>query len=321
MFSAYLAPRGFEQDLIAELGDRILEVRGRLVLASGEPADAAWAQNVWRNPQWISVASIGDAARKLKALQRNWFLHSVDHHRRAALIQEQLPKVAARPLSFGDASVPTRAGHPSTARIPSRPDAPVGGWTLWEPHLLLAATDTSSPFPHGEVRFVENKIDPPGRAYLKLWEVFTLLGRGPEPGELCLDLGAAPGGWTWVLATLGARVFSVDKAPLAPRIAALPNVQHCVGSGFGLDPRHAGAVDWLFSDMICYPDRLLHVVGRWLELGRCRNFICTLKFQAATDHTTARAFAAIPGSRLLHLSCNKHELTWVLLRGDATGHG
>ena len=151
-FAVYLAPRGFEQDLIAELGDRVLETRGRLVLASGAPTAAAWAQNVWRNPEWISVASIGDAARKLKGLQRNWALHAVDHHRRATLIQEQLPKVAARPLSFGEASEPAGPGRRQTARIPALPEAPLGGWTLWEPGLALAATDTSSPFPDGEAR-------------------------------------------------------------------------------------------------------------------------------------------------------------------------
>ena len=74
-----------------------------------------------------------------------------------------------------------------------------------------------------------------------------------------------------------------------------------------------GQVDWLFSDMICYPDRLLETVQEWLAAGACRNVVCTLKFQAQTDHETARAFAAIPGGRLLHLSCNKHELTFVKL--------
>ena len=296
-FCVYLAPRNFLPDLLHELGERAILARERLVLAKGPPTPAAWAQNVWRSPQWLPVSSIGDAARSLKAVQRNWRLHAVDHHRRAALIQEQLPAVACRPHIFG-APAPT---------------APLGGWTLWEPGLVLASADTSSPFADGEALFAENKLDPPGRAYLKLWEVFTLLGVRPQPGELCLDLGSAPGGWSWVLGTLGARVFSVDKAPLAPQVASMPNVQHCLGSGFGLDPRHAGAVDWLFSDMICYPERLLETVRRWLEMGQCRNFVCTLKFQAETDHATAQAFAAIPGSRLMHLSCNKHELTWVRL--------
>jgi 23S rRNA (cytidine2498-2'-O)-methyltransferase len=69
-------------------------------------------------------------------------------------------------------------------------------------------------------------------------------------------------------------------------------------------------VDWLFSDVVCYPARLLALVERWLANGTCRNFVCTIKFQGPTDHETARRFAAIPGSQLRHLFHNKHELTW-----------
>ena len=59
------------------------------------------------------------------------------------------------------------------------------------------------------------------------------------------------------------------------------------------------------------PTRAL--VERWREAGLARNMVCTIKFQAETDHATARAFAAIPGARLMHLHHNKHELTWALL--------
>ena len=295
-FAAFIAPRGFEKELLTELGSRVLVARGRLVLARGARG-AAWAQNGWINPQWIPIVSVGDGVRKLREIQRNWWLDSVGHHRRARLIQSQLPHVSARRQVFGQPA----------------PTGRLGGWTLWEPDLMLASPVTTSAFPDGDVEFVENKTDPPGRAYLKLWELFTLLGVRPGPGELCLDLGASPGGWTWVLGQLGASVFSIDRAPLAPGVAALPTVESCRGSGFGLDPRDAGAVDWLFSDMICYPTRLLEAIRRWLAEGRCRNYVCTLKFQAETDFETMRAFAAIPGSRLMHLSCNKHELTWVSL--------
>ena len=44
------------------------------------------------------------------------------------------------------------------------------------------------------------------------------------------------------------------------------------------------------------------------------NFVCTLKFQAETDHDTTRRFAKIPGSRVVHLHHNKHELTWFRIR-------
>lgn len=293
--TGYLAPEGFVAELLAELGPEVSAVLGRLVLAPGPPRPAAWVANLWHEPQRIAIASIGDAARKLRAIQRNWALYSHAHHRRAALIAEQLPKVSAKPLVFGSPA----------------PTAPLGSWTLIDPGTVLAAPRCSSPFPNGEISFVEDRAAPPSRAYLKLWELFTLSGEKPSPGELCLDLGSSPGGWTWVLQSLGARVISVDKAPLDPRIAALPGVEVRRESAFALEPQALGGIDWLFSDVVCYPRRLLALVERWLAAGTCRRFVCTLKFQGPTDHDTARRFAAIPGSRLLHLHHNKHELTWI----------
>ncbi len=290
--TAYLAPAGYVAELAAELGDGV-PVAERLFVAPGPPRAAAWAQNVWYDPQEIAVASIADAARRLRAIQRNWAVFAPRHHRRAMLIQARLPHVSARPLVFGEAP----------------PAAPLGSWTLLDPCTLLAAPRCASPFPNGEVRFVEDRAGPPNRAYLKLWEALTRLGRRPLPGEVCVDLGASPGGWSWVLAGLGARVVAVDKAPLAPAVAALANVEARRTSAFALQPF---AADWLFADIACYPARLLGLVERWLAAGTCRNFVCTVKFQGPTDHAVAARFAAIRGSRLVHLYHNKHELTWLL---------
>ena len=152
-----------------------------------------------------------------------------------------------------------------------------------------------------------------GRAYLKLWEALTVIGQRPGPGEICLDLGSSPGGWSWALQRMGARVISVDKAPLDPEIARLPGIEYRAESAFAIDPAAIGPVDWLFSDVVCYPARLLALVERWLAAGTCRRFVCTIKFQGATDHATAARFAAIPSSTLRHLHHNKHELTWIKL--------
>ncbi len=54
-------------------------------------------------------------------------------------------------------------------------------------------------------------------------------------------------------------------------------------------------VDWLCSDVIAYPDRLLALVHRWIEAGAASHIVCTIKFQGPTDHDAAEAFAAIPG--------------------------
>ncbi|HTI83514.1 MAG TPA: SAM-dependent methyltransferase [Acetobacteraceae bacterium] len=234
-------------------------------------------------------------------MQRNWALYSTTSHRRAALIEANLPKVSARPLPFGTPP----------------PEAPLGSWTLLDANTLFAAANCSSAFPNGELRFVEDRTAPPSRAYLKLWEAFTLLGIRPRPGDTCLDLGASPGGWTWVLQSLGARVLAVDKAPLDPRIATLPGIEIRHESAFAQQPAAIGPIDWLFSDVVCYPARLLALVERFLAAGTVRNVLCTIKFQGETDFATQRRFAAIPGSRLMHLHANRHELTWVRL---AAGH-
>jgi len=297
--TAYLAAEGFESQLREELGRAGVTVQadhGRLLLSDAPAHEAAWAANIWRDCLELPVASIGTAAKALRDIQRNWAMYAPLHHRRAALIQEKLPHVSAKPVVF-----PTAA-----------PTAPLGSWTLLAPDRILAAASCSSPFPNGEVELVEDKVGPPSRAYLKLWEALVRLRRWPQPGERCLDLGACPGGWTWVLARLGANVVAVDKAPLDPKVAAMPGVEWRGESAFGLEPASVGPVDWLFSDVICYPARLLRLVERWQVTGQVGNFVCTIKFQGETDHETARAFAAIPGATVLHLHNNKHELTFLL---------
>jgi 23S rRNA (cytidine2498-2'-O)-methyltransferase len=294
--TAYLAAEGFVAELTHELGE-IEFAHERLLVAAGPPLPAIWAQNIWLDPIEIAIDSIGDAARKLRAIQRNWTVYAPRLHRRATLIQAQLPAVSAKPLVFGTPA----------------PAAPLGTWTLLDANTVLAAPRCTSPFPNGELRFVEDRSGPPSRAYLKLWEALTVIGQHPEPGEICLDLGSSPGGWSWALAQMGARIISVDKAPLAPEIARLPGVEAVAESAFALDPRSVGPVDWLFSDIVCYPARLLALVERWLAAGACRRFVCTIKFQGETDHAIAARFAAIPGSQLRHLFHNKHELTWIKL--------
>ncbi len=294
--TGYLAPEGFVDDLRAELGE-VLAVHGRLVLAEGPPRAAAWAENIWYEPRRIAFASIAEGAKALRDVQRNWALYSHALHRRAKLIQERLPFVSAKPLVFP---------HPA-------PSAPLGSWTLLDEHTMLAAPRCSSAFANGAVSFVEDKVGPPNRAYLKLWEALTVIGRYPATGQTCLDLGASPGGWSWVLQGLGARVIAVDKAPLAPHIAKLPGIESRAASAFALEPADVGAVDWLFSDVICYPERLYRLVTKWIESGLARHMVCTVKFQGATDFAIQRRFAELPGARLMHLHHNKHELTWVRL--------
>src|SRR5712664_1118214 len=258
MITAYLASEGFTEQLQEELrrGGAVVRARHeRLLLCDGPAIAAAWAANIWHDGLELPVASIGGAAQALRDIQRNWAMYAPLHHRRAKLIEERLPHVSAKPIVF-----------PAAA-----PTAPLGSWTLLAPDRLLAAARCSSPFANGEVAFVEDRSGPPNRAYLKLWEALARLGRWPGSGERCLDPGASPGGWTYVLARLGAEVIAVDKAPLDPTVAALAGVDWRGESAFALEPESGGAIDWLFSDIACYPARLLRLVERWRSSGQVRN--------------------------------------------------
>jgi 23S rRNA (cytidine2498-2'-O)-methyltransferase len=297
--TGYLAPVDLEHEVRDEMSAAGLRLArrpiGRLMLSTDQPIESAWAANIWRNVEEIPITSIGDAAKQLRDRQRNWAMYAPLHHGRAKLIADKLPHVSAKAIEI-DGVVS---------------EAPLGSWALLEPNLLVASTDCSSPFANGEARLVEDRDGPPSRAYLKLYEAFVRQRRWPGRGETCLDLGASPGGWTWLLARTGASVLAVDKAPLADHVAAMDNVRWLEGSAFALDPSDRPPVDWLCSDIICYPQRLLGLVQRWIDAGAARRMVCTIKFQGVTDHAVVHEFASIPGSQVVHLHHNKHELTFV----------
>ena len=220
---AYLAADGFVDQLIEELtlaGVSVTASHGDLLLTEGPAVRVAWARNVWHDAAEFPIGSIGDAARTLREIQRNWSCYAPTLGGRSRLITEKLPHVSARPLAIGE----------------SVPRAPLGSWTLLAPDRLLAAGRCDSPFPNGVPNLVEDRVGPPSRAYLKLWEAFVRHGRAPQPGELCVDLGASPGGWTWLAASHGARVIAVDKAPLDDAIDAMSGVEWRAGSAFALAP-------------------------------------------------------------------------------------
>lgn len=292
--TAYLAPPGLEEQLQRSL-TKVSKRLGRLFFSEADPQPCPWAQNIWYDVRCSKVSSISNAARLLKGIQRNWWPYTHSLHRRSELIQAQLPYIAAKPLEF-----------PASA-----PNATLGSWTLEDEATLWYAAQCSSPFANGEANFLEDHVNPPSRAYLKLYEALTLLGVRPQPGEHCLELGASPGGWTWVLSGLGATVTAVDRAELDPRLMRHPNVHFVKGDAFADIP---GQFDWLFSDVICYPHKLLQHVQACIASNKARNFVCTLKFQGDAHYDAIAGFAAIPNSRLIHLWHNKHELTWMLCR-------
>jgi 23S rRNA (cytidine2498-2'-O)-methyltransferase len=271
---------------------------GPFYYAANPPSPVFWFQNCWSKPFRLKFASISQAASALRTIQRNWAPSLFTQFRRGALVASKLPPLSLKKRPF-----------PWTV-----PDSPMGAWSLLDANTLIGSAECESPFPGGAIEFEEDREGPPSRAYLKLWEALSCCGRLVQPGERCLDAGASPGGWTWALASLGAEVLAVDRSPLEDRVLAMPSVSFRKHDAFTLPPGEIGPLDWLFCDVICYPRRLYDWIVKWLESGLCGNFICTIKMQGRWDAETTRLFAAIPGSSVVHLYHNKHELTWIKVR-------
>ncbi|MEY4615505.1 MAG: hypothetical protein RJB66_465 [Pseudomonadota bacterium] len=295
----FLSFENYEDDLKSELNlnkkCKIIKTMGRLFLVEGWIRPALWAQSHWLHPEVTNIASIGEAAKFLKSTFPRWSLFSVDAHRRSQLIWEKLPRVTSPQIEFLQDW--NRKDH--------------GAWTLEDSNTLWYSTHVIPALPIGEFNFKEDKVNPPSRAYNKLWELFTLHGYRPNKGEKVLDMGSCPGGWTWVLQGVGCQVISVDKAPIDPKIESLPRVRYLKRDAFALDPKDVGPIDCFFSDIICYPEKLLELVQKWRLSGFCHRFVCTIKFRGKTDFETLQKFADIPSSKLIHLSVNKHEVTWI----------
>ncbi|MEE1181248.1 MAG: SAM-dependent methyltransferase [Treponema sp.] len=251
-------------------------------------------------PFIIHFDSIGDAAGELKKIQRSWAPYSFTCFRRAALIQEKLPYVNLNPKTF-------------PAKIPA---GATGLYTLIDDHAMIASAATNTTVPAGRIEFIEDHENPPSRAYLKIQESLSLAAHYfnvqlPGKGSRCFEAGACPGGWTWVLVNQGAEVFAVDRAELAPALMKNKLVTFLAHDAFTLKPEELGSFDWVISDVICYPERLLEWIKMWLASGKTKNMICTIKMQGEINWPLIKEFADIPNSRVVHLNYNKHELTFI----------
>ncbi|THF60468.1 23S rRNA (cytidine(2498)-2'-O)-methyltransferase RlmM [Pseudothauera rhizosphaerae] len=149
--------------------------------------------------------------------------------------------------------------------------------TAW---LASALAEESSPWPMGIPR-LRMPGGAPSRSTLKLAEAFmTLLSEEERTvtlraGLRAVDLGAAPGGWTWQLANRGMHVTAVDNGPIAESVLATGMVEHLRVDGFTWRPPRS--VEWLVCDMVEQPSRIAALVADWIATGRCRRSIFNLK--------------------------------------------
>lgn len=124
-------------------------------------------------------------------------------------------------------------------------------------------------------RRMKDDPDAPSRSFLKVEEAYFLLKDQPSPSEIVVDLGAAPGGWSYSAAKRSAEVIAVDNGPLKGAAKNHPNITHDVSDAFHFKVKKQ--IDWLFCDMVEDPYRIIELIRRWLLNSHCNNFIVNLK--------------------------------------------
>ena len=126
------------------------------------------------------------------------------------------------------------------------------------------------------------KWDPlaPSRSFLKMEEALEEMECQPVPGEHVIDLGAAPGGWTYSFVKRGCHVISVDHGPmkLPPPQPGWGEAQHVRENGITYrPPPDWPTVDWLVADMLIAPGVAMGLIRRWLESGQAKRIVCNIK--------------------------------------------
>lgn len=121
----------------------------------------------------------------------------------------------------------------------------------------------------------------PSRSALKLEEALLRLLSVDEretvlrPGMRAVDLGAAPGGWSWQLVQRHLFVLAVDNGPMQAELLESGQVEHIREDGFRYQPPKS--VDWMVCDIVDKPKKVTALAIRWLVNGWCRQSIFNLK--------------------------------------------
>jgi 23S rRNA (cytidine2498-2'-O)-methyltransferase len=149
-----------------------------------------------------------------------------------------------------------------------------------EVFLGLADADNSAMWPMGIPR-LKFPREAPSRSTLKLeeaWHHFIPRDQWDErlSGDMTgVDLGAAPGGWTYQLVRRGMLVTAIDNGPMAESLMDTGLVQHLMADGFTYKPRQP--VDWMVCDIVEKPARNAALLETWLGEGLCREAVVNLK--------------------------------------------
>jgi 23S rRNA (cytidine2498-2'-O)-methyltransferase len=108
---------------------------------------------------------------------------------------------------------------------------------------------------------LDTDSDPVSRAYFKLKEALLWSGIHVSEGDVCAELGSAPGGACQLLLEKGAQVIAIDPAELEPEVAEHPKLTHIRRRGHEVKKRDFREVRWLFADINMVPKYTLDTVS------------------------------------------------------------
>ena len=119
----------------------------------------------------------------------------------------------------------------------------------------------------------------PSRSTLKLEEAIHWFiedeSKVIKNGMTAVDLGAAPGGWSWQLVQRGLLVTAIDNGPMENKLMQSGMVEHLKTDAFTYRPKKA--IDWLVCDMAERPSLVSKLIAKWFTRGDCHNAIFNLK--------------------------------------------
>jgi len=162
---------------------------------------------------------------------------------------------------------------------------------------------------------------PLNRAQHKLREALKAFDIELAPGMRALDLGAAPGGWSTVLADAGCTVVAVDKGELDPHLAARAEVQHLRMSAQEAREQDLGEFDVLVNDMNLDPAQSADIMCEFAPLLRPGGAaVMTIKYvtSARRRHDLEardRLSQCYQDIEIRHLPHNRLEATAVMRKG------
>ncbi len=143
------------------------------------------------------------------------------------------------------------------------------GWVSTSPSAITLV--------EGGVRRLRLPAEAPSRSALKVEEALIRFFGSANAlnARTAVDLGAAPGGWSWQLARRGIRVQAVDHGKMDPRLLDEYPVQHVSGDAFTWRPR--SKVDLVVCDVVDKPARTLQHMEKWLTQGWASAALFNLK--------------------------------------------